>query len=223
MAAIPGSVRVAGFIAPTDSTDTYAVTDEQYNRGGYRSVATLADRDAITADRRKLGMLVYVIAADQYFTLKAGITNADWVQWAPVGSGGTAVQTFTKLNGETSAILKGMAVYITLANGAECKKAQANDYEKSAVVGLVTNTVANPGEVVEITTKGVVEKITPEWDILTSATGGLVAGRDYFLRSDFPGGITSTPPVGDNLFVVKVGKALSPTMIDVNVEPPIQL
>ena len=34
MAAIPGSVRVGGFIAPTDSTDTYAVTDDAYGRGG---------------------------------------------------------------------------------------------------------------------------------------------------------------------------------------------
>jgi hypothetical protein len=38
MAQIPGSVRLTGFIAPSDTLDTYATQDEMYNRGGYRSV-----------------------------------------------------------------------------------------------------------------------------------------------------------------------------------------
>ena len=41
MGAIPGSVRVTGFMAPSDTLDTYAVTDEMYNRGGYRSVPSV--------------------------------------------------------------------------------------------------------------------------------------------------------------------------------------
>lgn len=60
MAKIQGGVPVAGFIAPTDDTDVFAVTDEKYNRGGYRTVETLDERDAITDDRKKLGMIVYV-------------------------------------------------------------------------------------------------------------------------------------------------------------------
>lgn len=62
MAKIQGGVPVAGFIAPTDDTDVFAVTDEKYNRGGYRTVETLAERDGITDDRKKLGMIVYVWA-----------------------------------------------------------------------------------------------------------------------------------------------------------------
>jgi len=49
MAQIPGSVRVAGFIAPTDSNDTYPVTDSIYGKGGYREVADITARDAITS------------------------------------------------------------------------------------------------------------------------------------------------------------------------------
>jgi hypothetical protein len=89
MALIPGSVRVAGFIAPTDSTDTYAVTDELYNRGGYRTVLTLTERNDITADRRKIGMLVFVLGTNEYYTLKTGLTNSDWELWAPGGGGGS--------------------------------------------------------------------------------------------------------------------------------------
>ena len=80
MATIPGSVRVGGFIAPTDSTDTYAVTDDIYGRGGYRSVADLVERNAITEDRRKIGMMVRTNDSGRFWTLIGGITNMDWAE-----------------------------------------------------------------------------------------------------------------------------------------------
>lgn len=83
MAYIPGSVRVAGFIAPTDSTDTYPTHDDLYGKGGYKIVADITARDAITPGRRKEGMLVKVIDAGSgtpaVYTLVGGITNSDWV------------------------------------------------------------------------------------------------------------------------------------------------
>lgn len=60
MAKIEGGVPIAGFVAPTDDSDTYAVTDERFQRGGYRSVDTNADMQNIPEDRRSLGMLVFV-------------------------------------------------------------------------------------------------------------------------------------------------------------------
>jgi Head domain of trimeric autotransporter adhesin len=78
MALIPGSVRVAGFLAPSDSTDTYAVTDETYNRGGYRTVADIASRNAITADRRKEGMLVRILSTSDTYVLVGGILDVNW-------------------------------------------------------------------------------------------------------------------------------------------------
>ncbi len=90
MATIPGSVRVAGFIAPTDTTDTYAVTDEIYNRGGYRSVSSIAERDLITADRRKLGMLVYDTTANTFYQLVGGVSNVNWVVWTSPNAGGAS-------------------------------------------------------------------------------------------------------------------------------------
>jgi hypothetical protein len=82
MAAIPGSVRVAGFIAPTDDTDTYAVHDEIYGKGGWRTVADISARDAIPTARRKLGMGVRVLddgtGNQRFYTFKTGLTNSDW-------------------------------------------------------------------------------------------------------------------------------------------------
>jgi len=81
MPAIPGSVSVTGILAPTDTTDTYAVTDPGYGIDGLRSVADLTARNAIPDDRRRFGMLVFTQSDQMYWTLKVGPwagTNADW-------------------------------------------------------------------------------------------------------------------------------------------------
>ena len=79
MANIPGSVRVAGFIAPSDTEDLYPTHDSQYGKGGYREVADLEDRDAIPNERRKEGMAVWVISESKEYRLVGGITNSNWV------------------------------------------------------------------------------------------------------------------------------------------------
>ena len=95
MATIPGSVRVGGFIAPTDSADTYAVTDDTYGRGGYRAVANTTERDAISTDRRKIGMLVRNNADGKFWTLVGGLANVNWteVQFGVQIADGTSTST----------------------------------------------------------------------------------------------------------------------------------
>jgi len=60
MAKIPSTIPLSGAIAPTDDQDEFAVTIDTYNRGGHRTVATINDRNIITLDRKKEGMLVFV-------------------------------------------------------------------------------------------------------------------------------------------------------------------
>ena len=91
MAAIPGSVPITGFIAPTDSADIFATQDETYNRGGFRSVADLTARDAITSDRRLVGMLVRVISTGKFYTLSGGILNSNWVEETFGGASGALI------------------------------------------------------------------------------------------------------------------------------------
>ncbi|HZK00506.1 MAG TPA: hypothetical protein VFC79_10875, partial [Tissierellaceae bacterium] len=80
MAKYEGSVPYTGFIAPADDTDTFNVTDERFNKGGYRSVINQVERLAITPERRKEGMLVKQLDNGGYWTLEGGITNNDWVE-----------------------------------------------------------------------------------------------------------------------------------------------
>jgi hypothetical protein len=54
------------------------VSDTIYIKGGYSSVATVAARNAINDNFRKIGMLVHVQADNATYILLGGITNSDW-------------------------------------------------------------------------------------------------------------------------------------------------
>ena len=82
MADIKGT-NVASKIVPYTTSDNYATHDEEYGRGGYRTVNTVAEMNAIPADRRKEGMLVYV-KNDKYYRLNSSNTFED----AGIGSSG---------------------------------------------------------------------------------------------------------------------------------------
>jgi len=97
MANIPGSVRLTGFIAPTDSTDTFPVTDPTWGLGGLRRVSGTTERDLISTGRRESGMLVYSESDDNYYKLGSGLTNSDWSIF--MGAGGTG--DFLSLSGGT--------------------------------------------------------------------------------------------------------------------------
>ena len=80
MAQYPGSIPYTGYVAPADTTDTYPVTHEEFNYGGYRTVVNSTDRLAITMARRKEGMLVKQLDNASYWTLSGGVLDANWSQ-----------------------------------------------------------------------------------------------------------------------------------------------
>ena len=76
---IPGTTPVIGPVAPIALTSDYPAHDEQYGRGGYRSVANLTERNAISAGKRKDGMMVLVRDSGVFYRLSGGTNNTDWV------------------------------------------------------------------------------------------------------------------------------------------------
>ena len=80
MTAISGSVPVTGFVAPTDSADTYAAHTEEWGRGGFRTVADVTERNAIPSGRRKSGMIVQVLSPRKFYELGSGLLDADWFE-----------------------------------------------------------------------------------------------------------------------------------------------
>ena len=106
MALIPGSIPVTGFIGPTDSNDTYAVTDAIYGIDGFRSVSATTARNSITTERRREGMLVYTQADQNVWQLLPGPwsgTDADWKLFISSAATNslTATTGFLSLSGGT--------------------------------------------------------------------------------------------------------------------------
>ena len=65
-------------IVPMDSEDTFPTHLTQYQKGGWRAVETMADRDAIHPDRHEDGMVVYVKEADKQFQMP-DMRTVEWI------------------------------------------------------------------------------------------------------------------------------------------------
>ena len=113
MSQILNSIRVTGFIAPSDSTDVYATHDSVYGRGGFTEVADLTERDAITDDRRREGKCVYVTADQQTYQLVGGIANSNWQIFGNAAATlGSYVKTVNSISGDV-VLLGGNGIDIT--------------------------------------------------------------------------------------------------------------
>jgi hypothetical protein len=86
--------NVVAPVVPLDTADVHPSHEARYGKGGYRTVATLAERDAIPAPRREAGMLVFVQADDKIYQL-----SADLLAWEEFSGG---VSTWTELEGKPS-------------------------------------------------------------------------------------------------------------------------
>ena len=104
MAEIPGSVPLTGKVAPTDTTDTFATHVDIYGEGGYMTVANTTERDAITTERRKQGMAVFVNDTNEMYILQDGVTNSDWVLFTGGGGSGDMQDVFDNSTPNVTAI-----------------------------------------------------------------------------------------------------------------------
>jgi len=86
--------RIIDKIVPYDSNDTYPTHSEIYGQGGWRTVANITARDAITTDRRIVGMLVNVLSNSTVYELVGGITNSNWQIYNPKASISTLTDVF---------------------------------------------------------------------------------------------------------------------------------
>lgn len=96
MADIKGT-NVASKIVPYTDSDEYATHDEKYGVGGYRTVDSVSEMNAIPAARRKEGMLVYV-KNDKYYMLKSSNTFVDAGIINGASSGSSNIKVLTTLS-----------------------------------------------------------------------------------------------------------------------------
>lgn len=73
MGSYVNTIPIDAPLSPRDTRHRYPTHSDEFTLGGYRSVLTLLDRDDIKDERRKNGMLVYVVEEDKTYILKSGI------------------------------------------------------------------------------------------------------------------------------------------------------
>ena len=85
-------VKITGNLVPNQQQDTYALLEDIYLLGGFRTVADTTERDNIPIERRKWGMLVYVQQNGVLYILQANTNdlsdNNNWVPFALQGDAG---------------------------------------------------------------------------------------------------------------------------------------
>lgn len=81
MAELKGT-QVAAAIVPFTDLDTYATHDAEYGKGGFRSVETIALRDAIPTERKTKGMVVRVNETGLHYYWN----GSAWTEWLPKGT-----------------------------------------------------------------------------------------------------------------------------------------
>jgi hypothetical protein len=118
--------------------------------------------------------------------------------------------------GET--INVGMAVYIPTSNTANLATANSAGSIESFPVGLA-NSNATVGTDVEVLCEGSVYQA--DWSLVTG-TATLTVGAWYFL-SDTDGMLTTTAPSTDNHIIIRVGRAITETLFDIEISDGVVL
>ena len=215
-----GGVKIAGFISPGDTTDSYAVIDTKLGIDGLRNYSgntiEVLSGNTITQLRRRAGMIVGVEGGDQYFKLKDkdpwDFDLTDWEEiffssgdGAPI-TGGTAfpaTQTLTFYNssGGTFNVLDAEYLFSDLSvtggtynGGSGCVTFYTNSGTTFPVCGFLTisGESQNLQNVLDEGTTG------PTFPFTTSDSVGILPTNSIVMGTGNPFG---SPPVSATTLV----------------------
>lgn len=99
---------------------------------------------------------------------------------------------------------------------------RANALETSHIAGLLTAPTF-PGSSGVIQRSGRFEALIAEWNVITTEVNGLTPGATYFLSPAIAGRISKTPPDLIGEYVIRIGRAISQTVMILDISDPIGL
>lgn len=193
-----GQVKVIGALEPNDLTDKYSTHSDIYGKGGFRSVASNAERDLITPARRSVGMLVYSIQEEKFYQLKGGVANSNWVEsQMGGGTGGGSTETLPIEKGGTGANTAGDARTNLGLGTLAVQNKDAVEITNGAIDGtLIGGSSPAQGK---FTTLDVNSELTVTGQVIVNgdikASGDVTANSDIRLKKN----IETLPPVSDQL------------------------
>lgn len=159
-------------------------------------------------------------AADQILTppdvifpiVQDGITKkANITQISPAG------ELISAVSSELHTLVKGMPV--ALVDGKLRRARSTAPFNK--IVGLVFENSIVPGQAGRVQTSGKFEMPPLEWEAATGMVGGLSPADTYFV-SDL-GFITPWPTTTSGEYVIPVGRAISPSTLNINLTTQVLL
>ncbi len=131
------------------------------------------------------------------------------------------VDVIAMTNNNASPIVIGNAVYVDGAGTVDLARANASGTVE--MLGLVKDVSIAAASSGSIQTDGVLVATTTQWDAVAGTTGGLTAGTGYYLDPSTAGNITDTAPTTSGQYVIRVGKAISTTELEISITEPILL
>jgi hypothetical protein len=133
----------------------------------------------------------------------------------------SAPSSIPLVNGDAGIDAIGTPVYASAAS--TFASAQATTSAKARCIGLLAQDQVPPGQLGNVLSFGALVLTTQQWDAICGTSGGLAAGAFYYLSVAAPGQLTSVAPTTPGQYVTLVGEAFSPTILNVNIAPPILL
>lgn len=137
-------------------------------------------------------------------------------KWAPGGR-----DTVELTNNGADTLVIGNAVYLKTAG--DIDKAQANVANAIEFLGLVADVMIPTATGGNVQVGGFLEATTGRWDAVTGDWGGLITGSIYFLDPNTAGKITRTAPTIVDQYIIRVGQAMSATIMRIQTTIPILL
>lgn len=115
-------------------------------------------------------------------------------------------------------VVPGDPVYV--AGPAQVNLAKADAAGTAAVIGLATiGLITSATGAIQI--DGVITLTTGEWDVVTGGSGGLLPNSVYYLSNTGPPPtLSTTAPTGSGNHIVIVGRAISPTILKIQISEP---
>lgn len=121
MAKIRGTTGVGATIAPASNTAKYPATSEQWHKGGFKSFANTAERDALLPSYRKDGMHCYIVASNEYYRWSEG--QSSWIKVYPAQGSSGAIS-----DNRIAALQQSVAQLVNLVSQAQLRiSAAANN------------------------------------------------------------------------------------------------
>lgn len=101
--------------------------------------------------------------------------------------------------------------------------ARANAIGTSRVFGLIAADQIGPGAAGAVMNFGLLSATSAQWNAVTGQRNGLTPGAIYYLADLTTSRLTTNPPTNTGRFLVKVGQALTQTIMFIAIDPPIGL